>query len=90
MYILRALVVGIAISPCAAISNGETQLSPAEPSTQRAIPHDDLAYPVRVEIHGSGGSGFFLNTERQTYFVTAKHVLFSLDADRFCLGFDRE
>jgi hypothetical protein len=44
---------------------------------QRAIPADNLAYPVLVEIPGVGsGSGFYLNTATSIYLVTAKHVVF--------------
>lgn len=43
----------------------------------RAIPDDNLAYPVLISLDtGSRGSGFFLNTETCTYLVTAAHVLF--------------
>lgn len=51
---------------------------------QRAIPDDNLAYPVQVTLSdcGSGissieGSGFFLNTGSAVYLVTARHVLFN-------------
>jgi len=44
---------------------------------QRAIPDDNLAYPVLVQLQGSEASGFYLNTTTAVYFVTAKHVLFS-------------
>ena len=44
----------------------------------RAIPDDNLAYPVLVTIpQGGTGSGFFLNTSHSEFLVTAKHVLFS-------------
>lgn len=43
----------------------------------RAIPDDNLAYPVLVTVVQAGsGSGFFLNTPHSVFFVTAKHVLF--------------
>jgi hypothetical protein len=45
---------------------------------QRAIPDDNLAYPVLINVgDGSSGSGFFLNTSDSVYLVTAKHVLFN-------------
>jgi hypothetical protein len=45
---------------------------------QRAIPDDNLAYPVLIAVgDGSLGSGFFLNTRDSVYLVTAKHVLFN-------------
>jgi S1-C subfamily serine protease len=49
---------------------------------QRSIPDDNLAYPVLVNltscpgIPNITGSGFFINAENATYFVTARHVLF--------------
>jgi Trypsin-like peptidase domain len=47
-------------------------------AAQRAIPDDNLAYPILISLgNGSSGSGFFLNTSNATYLVTAKHVLFS-------------
>ena len=43
----------------------------------RAIPDDNLAYPVLITLaQGGSGSGFFLNTSHSEFFVTAKHVLF--------------
>ena len=44
----------------------------------RAIPDDNLAYPVLVALKPSGGlgSGFFLNTADAVWLVTARHVLF--------------
>ena len=45
----------------------------------RAVPDDNLAYPVLITLNnGSTGSGFFLNTSNEIYLVTAKHVLFNL------------
>jgi hypothetical protein len=47
-------------------------------AAQRAIPDDNLAYPVLITLgNGSSGSGFFLNTSDAVYLVTAKHVLFN-------------
>jgi hypothetical protein len=44
---------------------------------QRAIPDDNLAYPVLISLkNGSSGSGFYLNDGKAIYLVTAKHVLF--------------
>ena len=43
----------------------------------RAIPDDNLAYPVLLSLaDGGSGSGFFLNTAHSIFLVTAKHVLF--------------
>ncbi len=48
---------------------------------QRAIPEDNLAYPVLIEISGRiPASGVFINDTTKTFLVTAKHVfLDSLD-----------
>jgi hypothetical protein len=47
-------------------------------SSQRAIPDDNLAYPVLITLgNGSSGSGFFLDTPDSVFLVTAKHVLFN-------------
>jgi hypothetical protein len=53
-------------------------LSPPKVSqADRAIPDDNLAYPVLISLdNGSNGSGFFLSTNSRTYLVTAAHVLF--------------
>jgi hypothetical protein len=43
----------------------------------RAIPDDNLAYPVQIRLAtGASGSGFFLNTGGATFLATARHVLF--------------
>jgi V8-like Glu-specific endopeptidase len=43
----------------------------------RAIPDDNLAYPVLL-LHetGASGSGFYLNAEDDLFLITARHVLF--------------
>jgi len=64
--ILLAVVIGgpFASNTCAA---------------QRAIPDDNLAYPVLITLgNGTTGSGFYLHTNNAIYLVTAKHVLFDL------------
>jgi len=47
---------------------------------ERALPEDNLAYPVLVTINSGSdttfASGFFLNTAKSVYFVTARHVLY--------------
>lgn len=43
---------------------------------RRAIPDDNLAYPVLITFKGSTGSGFFLNVHEDIFLVTAKHVFF--------------
>ncbi len=52
-------------------------IAPGEGRAERAIPSDNLAYPVLVSIDtGSKGSGFFLSTGSGVYLVTSAHVLF--------------
>jgi hypothetical protein len=43
---------------------------------QAFLPEDNLAYPVRIEVPGGGGTGFFVRRDRDIFLVTAKHVLF--------------
>lgn len=43
---------------------------------RRAIPDDNLAYPVLVTYEKGSGSGFYVNTEVHVFFVTARHILF--------------
>lgn len=43
----------------------------------RNIPENNFAYPVLVQLDtGSTGSGFFLSTDKKTFLITAKHILF--------------
>lgn len=42
----------------------------------RAIPDNNLSYPVLIERTNGSGSGFFLNFPNTICLVTAKHVLF--------------
>lgn len=47
------------------------------------VPIDNLAYPIRVQMKNSSGSGFLLNTHDCCYLVTAKHVLFEKGIELF-------
>lgn len=50
---------------------------PPTASAQRAIPQDNLSYPVQISLEsGNEGSGFYLNERTATFLVTAGHVLF--------------
>ncbi len=42
----------------------------------RAIPDDNLAYPILISIGNAYGTGFYLQLETEVYLITAKHVLF--------------
>ncbi len=53
-----------------------------EIEARRAIPDDNLAYPVLITLKGGvQGSGFFLNLHAATFLVTARHVLFKEGTD---------
>jgi Trypsin-like peptidase domain len=64
-------------------------LSPTEIRAIREIPEDNLAYPVQINLtdcrHGlpAMASGFFLNTGKSLYLVTARHVIFGAIRGRF-------
>ncbi|HBA36325.1 TPA: hypothetical protein DCZ15_00450 [Candidatus Falkowbacteria bacterium] len=46
----------------------------------RAIPEDNLAYPLLIKFDtGSQGSGFLLRADKKVFLITAKHVLFDDD-----------
>jgi trypsin-like peptidase len=53
---------------------------------QRAIPDDNLAYPVLIQLPDQIASGFYLNAGSSTYLVTAKHVLFDQQTGRLRNG----
>ncbi len=53
-------------------------IRPGEGEASRAIPDDNLAYPVLVTLdNGATGSAFFLNTRTGIHLVTAAHVLYN-------------
>jgi hypothetical protein len=67
----------------------------------RAVPDDNLAYPVLItlKLKNGGiiyGSGFYINTANSVYLVTAKHVLFPnlagqlVDADLELISYSRD
>ncbi len=52
-----------------------------------AIPEDNLLYPVIIALDSGGtGSGFYLNTKKATYLVTAKHVLYKKEGEKESLS----
>ncbi len=56
-------------------------LTPVVGKSERAIPDNNLSYPVFVALadsQGSQGSGFFLEKDNNIYLVTAAHVLFDV------------
>lgn len=73
---MRKLLFGLLIAFLLTISR--------EVQADRALPDDNLAFPVLVSLDtGSTGSGFFLSTDTNTYFVTAAHVLFDETSGNF-------
>jgi hypothetical protein len=65
IYVLFSVALTVALS----LGNNAT--------ARRAIPDNNLAYPVLVTLaNGATGSGFYVATSTAMYFVTAKHVLF--------------
>ena len=72
-------LVLIAFSCFSVISQLVAQQSVTSQTTinsDRAIPEDNLAYPVLLILKGGGtGSGFYLNTPTTQYLVTANHVI---------------
>ena len=55
-----------------------------EVNARRAVPDDNLAYPVLITLKGGEqGSGFFLNLQASSFLVTARHVLFKEGTDDF-------
>jgi S1-C subfamily serine protease len=56
----------------------------------RALPDDNLAYPVllqseRVDGRRNMGSGFYYDEGKAIYFVTARHVLFSATSTKLTI-----
>jgi hypothetical protein len=52
------------------------------PPSQRAIPDDNLGYPVLITLgNGSSGSGFYIDNGKDIFLVTAKHVFFDPQND---------
>src|SRR5258708_39924691 len=69
-HLFVALALALAVLP------GRTQIS------SRALPDDNLAYPVLITYKNGTGSGFYLATTTGVYLVTAKHVLFDLNSGK--------
>ena len=53
----------------------------------RAIPDDNLAYPILLRHEtGQRGSGFYMAAGDDTFLITAKHVLFSRETGELISG----
>jgi hypothetical protein len=71
-YVCSGMASSAAIAQAAPIPT-----PPPAVSSLRAIPDDNLAYPVFVVAGNSRGSGFYMNAGNGgIFFITAKHVLF--------------
>jgi hypothetical protein len=60
---------------------------PCRSMAQRAIPDDNLGYPVRIDLRdcafnvtSAQGTGFLMRKDDRYYVVTARHVLFNVSA----------
>jgi hypothetical protein len=51
----------------------------AQQKSQRAFPDNNLGYPVLISIAGGSASGFYYNTGKSIYLVTAAHVLYPVE-----------
>lgn len=57
---------------------GMMYLLPISAQGQRAIPEDNLSYPVLLTLKGQGSAtGFYFSDDSNIYLVTARHVLFT-------------
>jgi S1-C subfamily serine protease len=76
MFILKILLTfvtfAVVVTDAIAQVNTTAQINT---SVERAVPEDNLAYPVLLIIKNGKGSGFFLNTATVQYLVTANHVI---------------
>ncbi len=83
MLLLRGCISALLILTLSPIHKAVAAESVVTTSNGRAIPEDNLAYPVLLtlttRLAKSLASGFFLNTSRATYLVTASHFLSELD-----------
>lgn len=80
-YLNRAVCSDLRINRRTMLA-GAGSLIASQAFAERAIPDDNLAYPVMVTLtlnNGtwSQGSGFYLNRPNGLYFVTARHVIFT-------------
>jgi hypothetical protein len=86
----RVLAAGILVLPLISVAlaqqpagpqTPQQQSIPTQPATggtsQREIPDDNLGYPALIIADNLIGSGFYLNTDKGVFLVTAKHVLFN-------------
>ena len=70
---------------CSLVLLGMLSLSRTHAQGRRAIPDDNLAYPVLLTLKESGNekglaSGFYMHSSNHIYLVTAKHILFTKSA----------
>src|SRR6476619_5535761 len=69
------LLAGLLLAACVAFG------PPDRAHAGRAIPGDNLSYPVLITLENSNGatlgfgSGFYFNDDDAVYLITAKHVI---------------
>lgn len=80
--VISLVALGLAVCATSALAAEE------QPTAQRAIPADNLAYPVLVQVPLAGnpkmsaqGTGFYLNLPKHTYLITARHNVFKPGTD---------
>ena len=76
---------------CGLVLFGVFSLSRTHAQGHRAIPDDNLAYPVLLMIKESGNgekfaSGFYVNSGKYIYLATAKHIFFKKSASSYILS----
>ena len=80
MYAVAWAVVRVSINLSLLTLIAVTVLYTNSAIAKRAIPDDNLAYPVLITLENGNdqvlgtASGFYLNTDNSTYLVTAKHA----------------
>jgi hypothetical protein len=73
--ILAAVIIISLLASCRYTVADEKPASASDISTGRKIPEDNLDYPALLTLKNGTGSGFFLNTLKGPYLVTANHVI---------------
>jgi hypothetical protein len=75
LAIIVLIALGVLSGAVIAALPEETSKLQNTPNPARAIPEDNLAYPVLIILPKGTGSGFYLDTPTTQYLVTANHVI---------------
>jgi len=70
----------VAVAAYVGLAHSQTNQVPSTPPSHRALPDDNLGYPILITMRVGTGSGFYLNTGTAIYLVTAAHVLYDPDS----------